>query len=56
MRTAAKLQDIEKDYQEQVEMEREKRRKNNRPSHRGAVTETILPPWWPAGPVSPLPV
>ena len=27
--TAAKLRDIEKDYQEQVEMEREKRRKNN---------------------------
>ena len=27
--TAAKLRDIEKDYREQVEMEREKRRKNN---------------------------
>ena len=27
--TAAKLRDIEKDYQEQVDMEREKRRKNN---------------------------
>ena len=38
--TAAKLRDIEKDYQEQVEMEREKRRKNNT-QHRPVTADDI---------------
>jgi len=38
--TAAQLRDIEKDYQEQVELEREKRRKNNA-QHRPVNAEDI---------------
>ncbi|SFP22181.1 ATP-dependent Clp protease ATP-binding subunit ClpC [Oscillibacter sp. PC13] len=38
--TAAQLRDIEKDYQDQVEMEREKRRKNNA-QHRPVTAEDI---------------
>ena len=38
--TAAKLRDIEKDYQEQVEMEREKRRRNNT-QHRPVTADDI---------------
>ena len=38
--TAAKLRDIEKDYQEQIEMERDKRRKNAR-QHRPVTAEDI---------------
>ena len=38
--TAAKLRDIEKDYQEQVDMEREKRRRNNT-QHRPVTADDI---------------
>ena len=38
--TAAKLRDIEKDYQEQVEMERDKRRRNNA-EHRPVTADDI---------------
>ena len=38
--TAAQLRDIEKDYREQVEIERDKRRKNNQ-QHRPVTAEDI---------------
>ena len=52
---AAQLRDIEKDYQEQVEIERDKWHKQMSAATAAPSPRTTSPRWWPAGPAFPSP-